>query len=80
MDFKYTSRLGRTWSTESLKSVLEKLGVKTLEDAIKQEREKVKAEGFKPIEIEPSPASIENKPSPIRPKPRLPYADTDETF
>ena len=80
MDFRFKTKWGVPRDVTCLQKVLNRLGVKTLEEAISREREKVKANGFIPIQIEPEPSSLESRPSPITVKPRLPYADDSETF
>ncbi len=79
MEFDYKKYRGHHWDTKALSRVLKEMGCNSLEDALKQAREKVKAEGFKPIETQPEPSSIQIKPSQIKTKPRLPYADVDDT-
>lgn len=80
MDFKTKVYKGKSWSTESLKNVLDRLGVKTLEDAIQKERAKIKAEGFRPIETQHEPSSLGSEASKFKyapPYTRLPYSDPD---
>ena len=74
-DFKYKSRLGKTWDTTALARVLalKYPGCKTLSEALSQARA---ANSQGEVKTDPEPSSLELKPSPERP--RLPYKESDE--
>lgn len=73
MDFKYKSRLGKTWDQTSLERTLARdfPGAKTLQDALEQARRSPRV-----IEAESIPEPAISHPE--RPKARLPYKDESD--